>query len=202
LLRIQENAYSLFCVLYPDKDHNAFVEEWLDYQNREGIFQAESLNSSNLTKIPLRYWRTVLLHAPNLAEFACRLFSIPPNSATSERVWSLMGNIHTERRNRLSPKRTVKMAQITWYMKEKLLAKKPKTTQDSLKIFDELNDNDLTDGDGINVDEIIDDLEQVSERIIDDISILINANNHQSPTLSEIFNLQLIETILNEELNS
>jgi hypothetical protein len=56
LLRIQENAYSLFCVLYPDKDHNAFVEEWLDYQNREGIFQAESLNSSNLTKIPLRYW--------------------------------------------------------------------------------------------------------------------------------------------------
>ncbi|CAG8717408.1 13801_t:CDS:2 [Rhizophagus irregularis] len=40
--------------------------EWLDYQNRE---------------------------APNLAELACRLFSIPPNSATSERVWSLMGEI-------------------------------------------------------------------------------------------------------------
>ena len=96
LLQIQENAYFLFCILYSDKNNNAFIDEWLNYQNKEGIFKAESLNSSNLTKIPLRYWRTVLIHAPNLAEFACRLFSIPPNSATSERVWSLMGNIHTE----------------------------------------------------------------------------------------------------------
>ena len=55
LLQIQEAAYSLFCILYPDKDNNAFVDEWLDYQNQEGIFQAESLNSSKLTKIPLRY---------------------------------------------------------------------------------------------------------------------------------------------------
>src|SRR3954454_10819999 len=89
-LQIQEDTYFLFCILYPDKDNNAFVDEWLDYQNREGFFQAESLNSLNLTKIPLRFWRTVLPYAPNLAEFACRLFSIPPNSATSERVWSLM----------------------------------------------------------------------------------------------------------------
>ncbi len=63
-----------------------FVDEWLDYQNREGPFKAESLDSLIFTKNLLRYWRTVLLHAPNLAEFACRLFSIPPNSATSERV--------------------------------------------------------------------------------------------------------------------
>ena len=63
-----------------------FVDEWLDYQNREGSFKAESLNSSILTKNLLRYWRTALLHASNLAEFACRLFSIPSNSATSERV--------------------------------------------------------------------------------------------------------------------
>ncbi|GET62304.1 hypothetical protein RIR_jg12891.t2 [Rhizophagus irregularis DAOM 181602=DAOM 197198] len=58
------------------------------------IEQAESLNNSKLTKTPLKYWRTVLLQAPNLAEFACRLFSIPPNSATSERVWSLMGSLN------------------------------------------------------------------------------------------------------------
>lgn len=201
LLQIQEDAYSLFCILYPDKNNNAFVDEWLDYQNQEGIFQAESLSSSSLTKIPLRYWRTVLLHAPNLAEFACRLFSIPPNSATSERVWSLMGNIHTERRNRLSPKRTVKMAQITWYMREQL-AKKPKKSQD-LKVY-ELNndDDDLLDGDGVNVDEMMEDLEQTSERMIDDISIFDSNNNLQSPTLIEIFNPQLIETELVELLKS
>ncbi|CAI2194005.1 13185_t:CDS:2, partial [Funneliformis geosporum] len=92
----------------------------------------ESLNSSKLTKNPLRYWQTVLLHAQNLAEFTYRLFSIPPNSATSERIWSLMGNIHTERHNH------------------------------SLKIYNELNntdDDDISNGDEINVDEMIDDLE-------------------------------------------
>jgi hypothetical protein len=129
LLYIQETAYSLFCKLYPDRNSNAFVDEWLDYQNREGPFQAESLNNSKLTKTPLRYWRTVLLQAPNLAEFACRLFSIPPNSATSERVWSLMGNIHTERRNRLSSTRTAKMARIIWYIKEKSFTNKSKKTK-------------------------------------------------------------------------
>ncbi|RIA83567.1 hypothetical protein C1645_833645 [Glomus cerebriforme] len=56
LLQIQEDAYSLFCILYPDKDNAAFVDEWLDYQNKKGVFKAESLNSSNLTKTPLRYW--------------------------------------------------------------------------------------------------------------------------------------------------
>ncbi|CAI2194946.1 4775_t:CDS:1, partial [Funneliformis geosporum] len=45
----------------------------------------KSLNSLKLTKNPLRYWRTVLLHASNLAEFAYRFFSILPNSVTSER---------------------------------------------------------------------------------------------------------------------
>ena len=31
LLQIQEDVYSLFCILYPDKDNNAFIDEWLDY---------------------------------------------------------------------------------------------------------------------------------------------------------------------------
>ncbi|CAI2200632.1 20501_t:CDS:1, partial [Funneliformis geosporum] len=57
----------------------------LDYQNKKDIFKAESLNSSKLTKNPLRYWQTILLHTSNLAEFAYRLFSISLNSATSER---------------------------------------------------------------------------------------------------------------------
>ncbi|CAG8701368.1 13170_t:CDS:2, partial [Funneliformis mosseae] len=101
LLQIQENAYSLFCILYPDKDNNAFIDKWLDYQNKE-------------------------------AEFAYRPFSIPPSSTTSERVWSLMGNIHTERRNHLSSKKAVKMAQIIWYIREQFFANKSKKAQDSL----------------------------------------------------------------------
>src|SRR6266498_6153689 len=200
LLQIQEDAYSLFCILYPDKDNNAFVDEWLDYQNREGPFKAESLDSLILTKNLLRYWRTVLLHAPNLAEFACRLFSISPNSATSERVWSLMGNIHTERRNRLSSKRTVKMAQITWYMREQFFANKSKKSQDSLKVYNGLNndaddDSDISNGDGVNINEMMDDLEQISTRIIDDVNVFDSNNDDslQPPTLFEFFDSQLIE---------
>ncbi|CAI2177734.1 13335_t:CDS:2, partial [Funneliformis geosporum] len=68
LLQIQEDAYSLFCILYSDKDNNAFIDECL-----------------KLTKNLLRYWQTVLLYASNLAEFAYRFFSISPNSAISER---------------------------------------------------------------------------------------------------------------------
>jgi hypothetical protein len=210
LLQIQEEAYSLFCILYPDKDNAAFVDEWLDYQNKEGPFKAESLNSSKLTKNPLRYWRTVLIHAPNLAEFASRLFSIPPNSATSERVWSLMGNIHTERRNRLSPKRTAKMAQISWYIRGQACANISKKTRNFLK-YNELNNvtnngiDDIDDelGDGMNVDEMMNDLEQTSARIIDDISIFDsnNSGNLQAPTLLEIFNSQLIETALTRGIN-
>ena len=44
-------------------------------------------------------------------------------------------------------------------------------------------------GDGVNVDEIMEDLEQTSERIIDDISIFDTNNNLQPPTLIEIFNV-------------
>jgi hypothetical protein len=209
LLQIQEDAYTLFCTLYPDKNNNDFVDEWLNYQNKEGPFKTESLNNSKLTKTPLRYWRTVLFHAPNLAEFACRLFSIPPNSATSERVWSLMGNIHTERRNRLSPKRTVKMTQVTWYLREKFFANNSKKTQDSLKIYNELTYDmedgidDLSDGDNVNVNEMINDLEQISARIIDDISIFDPNSNEilQPPTLLEIFNSRLIETALTKGVN-
>src|ERR1044071_7173626 len=177
LLQIQEDAYSLFCILYPDKDNNAFIDEWLDYQNKEGIFKAESLNSSKITKNLLRYWRTVLPHTPNLAEFAYRLFSISSSSATSERVWSLMSNIYTERHNRLSSKKAVKMAQITWYIREQFFVNKSKKAQDSLdslKVYNELNnidDDDISNGDEVNVDEMIDDLEQISARIIDDINV-------------------------------
>ncbi|GET62303.1 hypothetical protein RIR_jg12891.t3 [Rhizophagus irregularis DAOM 181602=DAOM 197198] len=70
--------------------------------------------------------------APNLAEFACRLFSIPPNSATSERVWSLM---------------------------EKSFINKSKKTKGSLNIYNELNDDinddDVSDEDNMDVDELI-----------------------------------------------
>ncbi|CAG8717739.1 14186_t:CDS:2, partial [Dentiscutata heterogama] len=68
------------------KDNDTFIDEWLMYQNYKKIFKKDSLfNHPSIAKSPLRYWRTVLIYAPNLAEFAYRLFSIPPNSAISKK---------------------------------------------------------------------------------------------------------------------
>ncbi|CAG8638721.1 10968_t:CDS:2, partial [Dentiscutata heterogama] len=84
LLYIQEAAYGLFCTFYPDRNQDQFIDEWLNYANQEGPFSASSIKNPSFTKFPLRYWRTMLSATPNLSEFACRLLSIPPNSATSE----------------------------------------------------------------------------------------------------------------------
>ncbi|RIA88495.1 hypothetical protein C1645_739362 [Glomus cerebriforme] len=78
-------------------------------------------------------------------EFVCRLFSIPSNSATSEKG----------------------------------------------------DDIDNVLGDGVVVDAIMNNLEQTSAKIIDDISIFDSNNDVlQPPTLLEIFDSQLIETAL------
>ncbi|CAJ0636944.1 9596_t:CDS:2 [Entrophospora sp. SA101] len=52
-------------------------------------------NGINPSLDPTRFWKSVLALCPNLSAFASRLFAIPPNSATSERIWSLFVNIHT-----------------------------------------------------------------------------------------------------------
>jgi hypothetical protein len=69
-----------------------------------------------------------------------------------------MGNIHTECHNCLSSIRTAKMAQITWYMKEKSIINKSKKTKGSLNIYNELNDDindyDVSDKDNMDVDEL------------------------------------------------
>ena len=71
-----------------------------------------------------------------------------------------MGNIYIEWCNQLSPKRTIKIAQITWFLRENFFANNPKKTQDSLKVYDgannDMNDDDILDED---VDEIMNDLE-------------------------------------------
>ncbi|CAI2197106.1 9032_t:CDS:1, partial [Funneliformis geosporum] len=50
-------------------------------------------------------------------------------------------------------------------------------------------DDDISNGDKINIDEMIDDLEQISARIINDINVFDSNNddNLQPPTLLELF---------------
>src|SRR6266511_816767 len=97
-----------------------------------------------------------------------------------------MGNIHSEQRYRFFFKRTIKMAQIIWYIREQFFANKSKKSQDSLKVYNGLNndtddDYDISNGDGVNIDEMMDDLEQISTRIIDDVNVF-DSNNDDTLT--------------------
>ncbi|CAG8513028.1 550_t:CDS:2, partial [Cetraspora pellucida] len=170
-LYIQETAYGLFCIFYPNYDQNKFIDEWLNYSNQEDPFSALSVKNPSFTRLPLRYWHTMHYVAPNLSEFACHLLSIPPNSATSERVWSLLGNIHTECRNRLSPPRAAKIAQISC-------------------ISDDDNDH--------SVDEFMVNLNQISKTLIDDIHVFDTNCEEMIPKLVDVFDSKIVKKSLNQ----
>ncbi len=65
------------------------------------------------------------------------------------------------------------------------------------------NDSDISNEDGVNVDEMMNDLEQISTRIIDDVNVFDSNNddNLQPPTLFEFFDSQLIEKALTQGIN-
>lgn len=52
----------------------------------------------------IMWWKNNGAKYPRLSKIAINLLSIPASSAASERVFSLAGNIITEKRNRLEPK--------------------------------------------------------------------------------------------------
>ncbi|CAG8499820.1 12692_t:CDS:2 [Cetraspora pellucida] len=191
-LYIQETAYGLFCIFYPNYDQNKFIDEWLNYSNQEGPFSALSVKNPSFTRLPLRYWHIMHYVAPNLSEFACRLLSIPPNSATSEQVWSLLGNIHTERRNRLSPPRAAKMAQISWYMNQTSKKKTKKSSNDKMEDSISDDDNDHS------VDEFMVNLNQISETLIDDIHVFDTNCEETIPKLVDVFDSKIVKKSLNQ----
>jgi hypothetical protein len=210
-LRIQEFAYNLFCSLYPELDDDQFVDEWHNYLYKESYFKSNSLWQPSITKNPNRFWKSVLALCPNLSVFASRLFAIPPNSATSERIWSLFGNIHTERRNRLKPERVVKLAKIGWYINQ--TNDKNKQKQDSKKIFDEPtivmdeDNNDIQESidDDQVVDELYNEFQNDSTFLTDDVYTVDNGGNGDNdavPKLKEIFDFELVEKSLKDGIQT
>ena len=52
---------------------------------------------------PLVWWQDNRLHYPLLAKLALKYLSAPPSSVSSERLFSVAGNVLSDNRNRLSP---------------------------------------------------------------------------------------------------
>ncbi|CAM9455762.1 unnamed protein product, partial [Discosporangium mesarthrocarpum] len=49
-----------------------------------------------------KWWKANLINFPHLYKVACKFLSIQATSASSERMFSMTGNIVTPKRNRIS----------------------------------------------------------------------------------------------------
>lgn len=66
------------------------------------------------------WWKNNSTKYPKLSKLAINLLSIPASSASSERVFSLAGNIITDKRNRLEPKTVDSIIFLNSIYKKKL----------------------------------------------------------------------------------
>ena len=69
-LDIQEMAYQLFKKLYPHYNINAFLEGWLAYRNKIGIFSKQSLWAPIFINNPMKFWQSIEEIYPKLSVFA------------------------------------------------------------------------------------------------------------------------------------
>lgn len=113
---IMQEATTIFQRLFPEKNSNQFLDEFLKYQNHEQPFDQDILWTETIIQNPFRFWKSVKKATPNLSMLAIRLLSLPAASADAERFWSVMASIHTSKRNRLTNIHASKIAKIKWHL--------------------------------------------------------------------------------------
>ncbi|CAG8711336.1 14867_t:CDS:1, partial [Cetraspora pellucida] len=116
---IKKEASLLFESLFPNKDIIRFRKQLIDWKNKAYPFDFEGNWDDYLIKDPVYFWNNFQSEVPELALFASRIMSIPPTSADSERFWSVISNIHTPRRNKLTNDNAFKLTCIRWNMTQK-----------------------------------------------------------------------------------
>ena len=72
----------------------------------------DSCSNLAATADPMRWWRSWGDEFPLLKQFAMKLLSLPPSSASAERNWSTQDLIISKRRNCLAPARAEKLVYI------------------------------------------------------------------------------------------
>ena len=91
-------------------------QQLIQLNSRKGVFET-------LLKLPIKdpstFWNAAAINAPDLSNFAQKLFLIPASSADVERIFSNWGYIHTDIRNRLSHEKSKKLLDLYFYYKEK-----------------------------------------------------------------------------------
>ncbi|RHZ77148.1 hypothetical protein Glove_185g69 [Diversispora epigaea] len=166
--------------------HATSILKELDNYRLE-VYPFDSITWNQFNNDIYRYWCFVSASMNELGFVACRIFGICVNAASVERLWSCMGFIHSNRRNRLSISKVLNMnklrADITYNHRRQ--EKTPIVTVqtiiselESLKYNETLQDNtidntinntidntDLTDNENF---EVIDSSQESEEEIDED----------------------------------
>ena len=77
----------------------SILSELVRYKRSEDPYDMDSFNQFNGNLVD--FWDSTNGIGPELARVAVRIYGICVNSASVERLWSSMGYLHTNRRNRL-----------------------------------------------------------------------------------------------------
>ena len=80
-----------------------------DSCNEVEIYLSELLIEFHGGDYMLKWWATNKVQFPSLAKLARKYLSAPPTSVPSERLFSTAGDLHDEKRNRLSPQHAEKL---------------------------------------------------------------------------------------------
>ena len=100
-----------------------FQDLWtqaLQYKAKTGIFADQNLWEDAELVDGITWWQSHGDGANYLQKLATSVLSIPSSSAASERCWSVMGNIHSDARNRLTDERVEKL--VYCYFNERMLS--------------------------------------------------------------------------------
>ena len=104
------DAVSRFAV---NQTHDASVLSSIDdFLNCRSSFSGSEIwTTESTTRIsPYVWWKSFGNASPVLSKLARKLFSVPASSASSERVWSACGFIHSDVRNKLGSQKALQAA--------------------------------------------------------------------------------------------
>ena len=106
------------------KNFSIIWAQLLHYRAKSGVFSPSDIWEDAQLVDGVTWWKCHGTIAPNLQQLAITLLSIPTSSAVSERCWSVMGNIHSDSRNRLTDDKVEKLVYI--YFNERMIMPKTK----------------------------------------------------------------------------
>ncbi|RHZ82237.1 hypothetical protein Glove_110g32 [Diversispora epigaea] len=91
--------------------HATSILKELDNYRLE-VYPFDSITWNQFNNDIYRYWCFLSASTNELGFVACRIFGICVNAASVERLWSCMGFIHSNRRNRLSISKVLNMSKL------------------------------------------------------------------------------------------